>query len=120
MKVPFNSNKTFGKRLSVYNGGIKIGNGITRVLISFHAFMEAYITNTFTVVKNSFSQANTLIEQESSFAGEDASSHQYYEVNAMPQLVEVQEGDVLYLYVTDYTQYPEVKISNSYLTIQVG
>lgn len=120
MKVPFNSNKTFGKRLSVYNGGIKIGNGITRVMVSFHAFMEAYVTNTFTVVKNSFSQANTLVEQESSFAGEDASSHQYYEVNAMPQLVEVQEGDVLYLYVTDYKTIPEVMISNSYLTIQVG
>jgi hypothetical protein len=120
MKVPFNSNKTFGKRLSVYNGGIKIGNGITRVLVSFHAFMEAYDTNEFRVVKNSFSQANTLIYQESSYAGEDASSHKYYEVNAMPQLVEVQEGDVLYLYVTDYSQYPQVMISNSYLTIQVG
>lgn len=120
MKVPFNTNKTFGNRLSVYNGGIKIGNGITRVLISFHAFMEAYDTNEFRVVKNSFSQANTLIDQESSFAGEDASSHNYYEVNAMPQLVEVQEGDVLYLYVTDYHTIPEVRITNSYLTVQVG
>jgi hypothetical protein len=82
--------------------------------------MEAYDTNEFRVVKNSFSQANTLIYQESSFAGEDASSHNYYEVNAMPQLIEVQEGDVLYLYVTDYHTVPEVKISNSYFTIQVG
>jgi len=94
--IPFDLSNTAGSKLTITNdGGIKIGAGITKVLVSG---MISYDTVTATgskhlrIIKNSYSANNTL-----SWSWQTLVQSQPGNVEAMPILADVQEGDIIYM-----------------------
>lgn len=94
--IPFDLSNVAGNKLTATNdGGIKIGAGITKVLVSG---MISYDTINSTssrhlrIIKNSYSAANTL-----SWSWQTLVQGQPGNVEAMPILADVQEGDIIYM-----------------------
>lgn len=94
--IPFDLSNVAGSKLTATNdGGIQIGAGITKVLVSG---MISYDTITATgskhlrIIKNSYSAANTL-----SWSWQTLTSSNPGNVEAMPILADVTEGDVIYM-----------------------
>lgn len=94
--IPFDLSNVAGSKLTATNdGGIKIGSGITKVLVSG---MISYDTITATgskhlrIIKNSYSAANTL-----SWSWQTLTTGNPGNVEAMPILADVQENDVIYM-----------------------
>lgn len=94
--IPFDLSNVAGSKLTVTNdGGIQIGAGITKVLVSG---MISYDTITATgskhlrIIKNSYSAANTL-----SWSWQTLTTGNPGNVEAMPILADVSEGDIIYM-----------------------
>jgi hypothetical protein len=94
--IPFDLSNVAGSKLTATSdGGIKIGAGVTKVLVSG---MISYDTITATgskhlrIIKNSYSAANTL-----SWSWQTLVQSQPGNVEAMPIVADVQEGDVIYM-----------------------
>lgn len=120
--IPLNlSNSTGSKLTTTNNGGIKIGSGVSKVLVSGKMAVEGVATagnRHLRIVKNSYSAANTLGWAWDSLAVSDSE-----DIIIPPQLVDVTENDVIYLYY--YTSNSADKIGgNAYggrtsLTVEV-
>lgn len=95
--IPLDLDVTAGSRLTATNdGGIKIGAGISKVLVSGNMALETVTTagnRHLRIVKNAYSAANTLGWGWDNLQIGDSES-----ITINPQLVEVQEDDVIYLY----------------------
>lgn len=95
--IPLNLNVNAGSKLTATNdGGIQIGANINKVLVSGNMALETVTTagnRHLRIVKNSYSAANTLGWGWDNLQIGDSES-----ITINPQLVEVTEGDIIYLY----------------------
>lgn len=95
--IPLNLDVTVGSKLTTTSdGGIKIGSGITKVLVSGNMAVETVTTagnRHLRIVKNTYSAANTLGWGWDNLQIGDSES-----ITINPQLVSVTPGDVIYLY----------------------
>lgn len=84
-----------GNRLVFQNGGIKIGSGVSKILVSAQLTFESKSTrNTYVrIAKNNGSQDNTLGWQYRNFSNGELGN-----LVISPILVNVQEGDLINLY----------------------
>lgn len=120
--IPLNLSNSVGTRLTATsNGGIKVGAGISKILVSGKMAVEGVTaagSRHLRIVKNSYSAANTLGWSWDTLAVSDAE-----DIIIPPQLVNVTENDVIYLMY--WTQQSSDKIGgNDYggrtsLTVEV-
>lgn len=120
--IPLDLENSCGVRLTATNdGGIKIGSGISKVLISGKMAVEGVTvagSRHLRICKNSYSAANTLGWAWDTLAVSDAE-----DIIITPQVVDVEEDDVIYLYY--WTQQTSDRIGgNAYggrtcLTVEV-
>ncbi len=88
-------NSTGGKLTATSNGGIKIGKGVSKVLVSGRMLIGTSSTagnRHLRIVKNTYSNANTL-----AWAFEPIEATSQDVISITPTLGDVSEGDVLYL-----------------------
>ncbi len=82
-----------GNNLSIYNGGVKIGIGISKVKINFSAIIESSVSRRshFRIMKNNEGNTVSWI-----YKNVTASNAEFFSVS--PILISVSENDVLNLY----------------------
>lgn len=102
-----------GSLLSISNGGIRIGAGVTKIEVSGNVY--------FTVGMNEGDSIRSFI-----YKNDEAIVHNYNRSNGTYEdrpissfLVDVTEGDIIYLYGSNATAGRGVIESNSYLTVKV-
>lgn len=120
--IPLNLSNSVGTRLTATsNGGIKVGAGVSKILVSGKMAVEGVTaagSRHLRIVKNSYSAANTLGWSWDTLAVSDAE-----DIIITPQLVNVTANDVIYLMY--WTQQSSDKIGgNDYggrtsLTVEV-
>ncbi len=95
--IPLDLSNSTGSRLTASNnGGIQIGAGVSKVLVSGKMAVEGVTTagnRHLRIVKNSYSAANTLGWAWDTLAVSDSE-----DIIIPPQLVDVTEGDIINLY----------------------
>lgn len=109
-----NSSISSGTGLSISNGGIKIGAGITKILVSAQiGFAEGGTGSSrrgVQIFKNSSNIAYCNINNVRTYTGAAIS----------PLLLEVQENDIIYLYgLNQGTTGSQIQQQNTWLTVQV-
>lgn len=113
MKIPLTLENNVGSKLSISNGGIKIGKGVTKVLVSASVYYGVLGT---VGAKNLFIKKNSSNVARKTFrcAGN-------YDGNSMPmKLLNVQENDILYLYAEVYSgDVVSSQQKETYMTVQV-
>lgn len=102
--VPLNNERSIGDELTLTaNGGIKIGSGISAVLVSgrlaFNTIPSAGVRH-LRIMKNSYTNNNTIGWTQKTFAASQPDS-----LIITPTLAAVNEGDIIYLwyYTTNST-----------------
>lgn len=121
-KVPLNTSNSTGEALTTTSsGGIKIGAGVSKILVSGQIAFDGITTAAnrhLRIVKNSYTDANTLGWSWETMPVSGSSA-----LTIIPQLANVTEGDEIYLYY--YTGYSTDKIGGNAqggrtsLTVQV-
>lgn len=95
--IPLNLSNSTGSRLTASNnGGIQIGAGVSKVLVSGKMAVEGVTTagnRHLRIVKNTYSANNTLGWAWDTLAVSDSE-----DIIIPPQLVDVKEGDIINLY----------------------
>lgn len=95
--IPLNLSNVVGSKLTATNdGGIQIGANVSKILVSGNMAVETVATagnRHLRIVKNNYSAANTLGWGWDNMQIGDSES-----ITINPQLVDVTEGDVIYLY----------------------
>ena len=95
--IPLNLSNSVGSRLTTTNdGGIKIGAGVSKILVSGQMSIEGVTTGGnrhLRIVKNSYSANNTLGWVWDTLEVSDAET-----LTIIPQVASVSENDVIYLY----------------------
>lgn len=92
-QLPMTTINTSSEKLSLTDGGIRIGSGISKVLVSTKVSFNSIATTGLkwvTIMKNS---ANSAVSANPDYLT------QRFVVSATPTLINVTEGDILYLYV---------------------
>lgn len=100
-------------QLTLYSGGIKIGSGISKVLVSAQTFAQTNTNNGYvwTAIKKNSSNVSISIDNPSTC---------FCSVIHSPKLIDVVEGDVIYLYDIGSTSTGTIRgTNNTYLTVQV-
>lgn len=120
--IPFDLSNVFGSKLTATNdGGIKIGANISKILVSGMCSYDTITSNGsrhVRIIKNSYTANNTL-----AWSWQTLVQSQPGQVEVMPILSDVQEGDIVYMMY--YTGAATDKIGgNSYggrtsLTVEV-
>lgn len=113
MKIPLVLENSVGNKLTINNGGIKIGKGVHKILVSANVYYGA-LGNVG--AKNLFIKKNSSVVARRTFR-----SAGNYDGNGISmKLIDVQEDDVLYLYAEVYTNdIVSCQQKETYLTIQV-
>lgn len=121
-KIPLDLSNSTGSKLTMTNdGGIKIGAGVSKVLVSGKMAVENVVTGGnrhLRIMKNSYTNANTLGWAKATIEVSDSE-----DVIIPPIIADVQENDVIYLWY--YTPDSADKITgNTYgsrteLTVEV-
>lgn len=95
--IPLNLSNSTGSRLTASsNGGIQVGAGVSKVLVSGKMAVEGVTTagnRHLRIVKNTYTAANTLGWAWDTLAVSDSE-----DIIIPPQLVNVTEGDIINLY----------------------
>jgi hypothetical protein len=95
--VPLDSQISTGDKLTATsNGGIKIGAGVSKVLVSARVSIQGSATagrRHLRIMKNSYSNNNTMAWSQDDFAASVTE-----DVVITPTLADVQEGDVIYMW----------------------
>lgn len=95
--IPLNLSNSIGSRLTTTsNGGIKIGTGVSKILVSGKMAVEGVTTagnRHLRIVKNSYTAANTLGWAWDTLAVSDSE-----DIIITPLLADVTANDVIYLY----------------------
>lgn len=120
--IPLDLDNTLGDKLTATNdGGIEVGAGVSKVLVSGRMFIGTDNTagsRHLRIMKNSYTNANTL-----AWTTEPIDALSQDALNITPTLVDVTQGDVIYLWY--YTPDSDDDINgNSYgsrtsLTVEV-
>lgn len=99
-------------KLTLSNNGIRIGAGISQVLVSANVFANAKNETGYTwtyIKKNNGNVSIALVNNRGFFA---STSHS-------PRLLDVQEGDIITLYKQDDSESTVRTYANTYLTVEV-
>lgn len=81
-----------GEKFTLENGGIKIGEGITKVLVSAQTVMSYATSETihFAIYKNDSEVARAVMSAPGTIQ---------HSINITDKLIDVQEGDIIYMYL---------------------
>lgn len=113
-KIAFDQLKTSTDKLTLSSGGIRIGKGITQILVSAQAFANPTNNTTgyfWTAIKQNSTAVSISIDNPSSW---------FTTNNHSPVLLNVTEGDIIYLYDVGSTSTGNIRGgANTYLTIEV-
>ena len=97
VKIALDLDNTTGTRLTATNdGGVKIGPGVTKILVSGRISVKTGSTvgsRHIRIVRNTYSAANTL-----GWCDNQMTANTQSNVMVTPILADVQENDVIYLY----------------------
>ena len=111
-KIPVVSSNSVGTKLTIENGGIKIGTGVSKVLVN----AQVYYTLSGATAKNMFVYKNSTAVLRSTFRASGNYDHNIM-VN---KLLSVEEGDILYLYAQAYTGDSISAVQDeTYITVEV-
>ena len=88
--------ESVGNKLSLVNGKIVIGDGVSKVKVSYTAktMSSANTTRTFTYLMQDINGTATAISQEGSFY---SATNQQVNIGYQPRVVSVSQGDAFYL-----------------------
>ena len=88
--------ESVGNKLSLVNGKIVIGAGVSKVKVSYTAktMSSANTTRTFTYLMQDINGTATAISQEGSFY---SATNQQVNIGYQPRVVSVSQGDAFYL-----------------------
>lgn len=113
IKVPLIQENKLGNKLTISNGGIKIGAGVTKVLVSANVY---YGSLGNVGAKNLFIYKNNIPIARKTFRAAGN-----YDGNSMPmKLINVQENDILYLYAEVYSNdVVSSQQKETYMTVEV-
>lgn len=113
-KIAFDQLKTSTDKLTLSSGGIRIGKGITQILVSAQAFASPTNNTTgyfWTAIKQNSTAVSISTDNPSSW---------FTTNNHSPVLLNVTEGDIIYLYDVGSTSTGNIRGgANTYLTIEV-
>lgn len=94
--IPFDLDNSVGSKLTVTNdGGIRIGANISKILVSgmlSYDLIQSTASRHVRIIKNSYTANNTL-----AWSWQTLVQGQPANVEVMPILADVQEGDVIYM-----------------------
>ena len=115
--IPLEYNTSIGKNLTCSNGGIRIGKGISKVLVSGQILFDTNQTDLYLrVLKNDCSASNldknTLVYINDSYS---TGIGVYKSLNVGGLLCDVQEGDIIYL-----ATYPAMEMTISSRNLNIG
>lgn len=113
-KIAFDQLITSTDKLTLSSGGIRIGKGIAKILVSAQAFANPTNNTTgyfWTSIKKNSTTVSTSLDNPSSW---------FTTVNHSHVLIDVTEGDIIYLYDVGSTSTGTIRGgTNTYLTIEV-
>lgn len=113
--LAFDTLNSSSNKLTLSNGGIRIGTGISKVLVSgnvFFQFTAAQQNYVYIMIRKNTTNISIAI-------GPEAFANAFISVPFTPVLVDVQEGDIFYMFLADAKTGTYRGEQNTWLTIQV-
>ena len=119
LNLPYLISNTSGGLLAQSGGGIKIGTGITAVLVSASVFAYApAIINDYMWASIQIVRGGISIEQFAAISG--VTSGGYSSVNIPSALMAVQAGDIIKIKKINTESFTIRGLGNTYLTVQIA
>ena len=114
--IPFNAILSNTDKLSLSNNGIKIGKGISNVLVSGNVFLAANSNNSYlwTATKKIASNGNYDI----GIAIDNYNTY-FASTSHSPHIIDVKEGDIIKILKIDDNDGTIRANANTYLTVEV-
>lgn len=111
-KIPLTSNALVGNKLSINNGGIKIGKGVSYVKAS------AFIT--FSTVASNLNRHHLLIYKNNSSVYDIISrfNGNWETISSNETLIPVSENDIIYLYARNQDAAGSI-VNTAFMTVEV-
>ena len=112
-KIPLSGIITNSDKLTLSNNGLKIGAGISKILVSGNVFLQSSSNTSYlwTSIRKNTTEISIAIDNYNTYFA--STSHS-------PKLVEVQEGDIIYLWkIDDAGGTLRGGNKNTYLTVEV-
>ena len=95
-KINLSGSNSFGSQLTATNdGGIKIGAGVSKVLVSGRMLISSSVAGAYYIRISANSASNTLAWVSYT---NNSTSASFDSIDVTPLLVNVSEGDVIYMY----------------------
>lgn len=113
VKIPLSGIITNSDKLTLSNNGIKIGAGISKILVSGNVFLQSSSNTSYlwTSIRKNTTEISIAIDNYNTYFA--STSHS-------PKLVDVKEGDIIYLWKIDDTGGTlRGANKNTYLTVEV-
>lgn len=113
VKIPLSGIITNSDKLTLSNNGIKIGVGISKILVSGNVFLQSSSNTSYlwTSIRKNTTEISIAIDNYNTYFA--STSHS-------PKLVDVQEGDIIYLWkIDDAGGTLRGANKNTYLTVEV-
>ncbi len=112
-KIPLSGIITNSDKLTLSNNGLKIGAGISKILVSGNVFLQSSSNTSYlwTSIRKNTTEISIAIDNYNTYFA--STSHS-------PKLVDVQEGDIIYLWkIDDSGGTLRGANKNTYLTVEV-
>ena len=113
VKIPLSGIITNSDKLTLSNNGIKIGAGISKILVSGNVFLQSSSNTSYlwTSIRKNTTEISIAIDNYNTYFA--STSHS-------PKLVDVKEGDIIYLWkIDDAGGTLRGANKNTYLTVEV-
>lgn len=110
--IPMTNIITNGSDLTLYNGGIRIGKGIKTVLASGQLFFQASANNVYVWTALKLNSATVSISLTNPSTYFTSTCHS-------PRILEVNEGDVIYIAGLEAKNGTVRDSGNTYITVEV-
>ena len=105
--------KSNSSELTLNNGGIKIGKGISKIIVNANIFLYANANNSYLwtkIQKDNGEEISIAIDNYNTY---------YASTSHSPRLVDVTEGDIIYIYKLDSAGGTIRGGANTYITVEV-
>lgn len=112
-KITMNRINSNSSRLTLSSGGIRIGTGISQILVSGNVFLNANANNSYLLTR-----IQKASGEEISLAIDNYNTY-FASTSHSPRLVDVQEGDILYIKKLDSAVGTVRGGANTYITVEV-
>lgn len=112
-KIPLSGIITNSDKLTLSNNGIKIGAGISKILVSGNVFLQSSSNTSYlwTSIRKNTTEISIAIDNYNTY---------YASTSHSPKLVDVKEGDIIYLWKIDGAGGTlRGANKNTYLTVEV-